>query len=200
MPQATSSIISQAFRMMELTPPSSLADDSEKSAAANQQYDIALRMCLEAADWSFASTLAHLPAAVLAEGEAEDADLPYIYTLPGDLVRLHEVGDIDTRWRVDVVDGDASIRADQPAPLRVRYTATIDNEARLPATFQTAVAAQLALLLAPRWMPVVSRIGLIADQQRELMREALRRDARMASQARYDGLDDAGDWATEARR
>lgn len=200
MPQATSSIVSQAFRMMELTPPSSLDDDDEKAAAAKEQYDVALRMCLEAADWSFASTLEHLPPAVLPETEAADADLPYIYILPGNLVRLHEVGDIDTAWRVDAIGESHAIRSDCPAPLRVRYTAKVENEARLPATFQTAVAAQLALLLAPRWQPTTSKISLIADQHAQLMREAIRRDARMASQARYDGLSDQGDWVTEARR
>lgn len=186
--------------MMELTPPSSLDDDSEKAAAANEQYDIALRMCLEAADWSFASTLAFLPPAVLPDAEAADPDLPYIYTLPGNLVRLHEVGDIDAAWRLDIIDGNQTIRADQAAPLRVRYTAKIENEARLPATFQTAVAAQLALLLAPRWQPTTSKISMIADQHAQLLREALRRDSRMASQSRYDGQPDQGDWVTEARR
>ena len=199
MPQATSTIVSQAFRMMELTPPSSLDDDSEKSASAKEQYDIALNMCLEAADWSFASTLAHLPAAVLPTTAAADAELPHVYTLPGDLVRLHEVGDGTTNWRVDAIGETSAIRANQEAPLRVRYTAKVTNEARLPATFQTAVAAQLALLLAPRWQPTTSKIGLISDQHQQLMREAMRRDARMASQARYDGLNDQGDWIAEAR-
>lgn len=200
MPIATSSIVSQAFRMLEVTPPSSLSDDTEKAAAAQEQYPLALRMSLEAADWSFASTLAYLPLAALPATAAADPDLPFLYRLPGDLIRLHEVGDFDTMWRVDAIGGIRHLRADQPAPLRVRYTADVVNEAVLPATFQTAVSAQLALLLGPRWQPITSKLELISAQHARAMTEARRQDARQASQARYDGLSDQGDWAKEARR
>lgn len=193
---ATSTIVAQAFRLMELTPPSSFDDGTEKAAAATEQYPEALNQCLEAGDWSFASVLAFLPEAALPGATAADADLPWFYTLPGDLVRLHEVGDAGTRWRRDA----AGLRADEAGPLRIRYTATVTNEAKLPATFRLAVSLQLALLLAPRWLTTTSKIDALRQAHRETLRQASREDARMASQARYDGLDDDGDWATEARR
>lgn len=194
-PSATSIIVAQAFRFMEVTPPSSLDDDTEKAAAAREQYEIALRMCLEAADWSFASTLVNLPLFTPPETTAADPNFPYSYSLPGDLVRLHEVGDGSVRWRRDAV----ALRADQTAPLQIRYTSMITNEAALPATFQIAVALQLALLLGPRWLTTNSKMDGLAGQHSRAISEARRQDARMAASARYDGLDDHGDWVAEAR-
>ncbi len=196
MPTATSSIVAQAFRCMEVTPPSSLDDDSQKAAAAKEQYDVALRMALEAADWSFASTLVALPLYTLPLAAAADPDLPYSYSLPGDLVRLHEVEDGSVKWRRDAV----ALRANVAAPLRIRYTAMVTNEAALPATFQIVVALQLALLLAPQWLTTVGKIERLEGAHARALTEAKRQDARMAAQARYDGLEDQDDWVTEARR
>lgn len=194
-PTANANIVAQAFRFMEVTPPSSLADDTDKAAAANEQYPVALRICLEAADFSFASVLENLPLYTLPAPYAADAALPYTYKLPGQLVRLHEVGDEATKWRLDAI----ALRADAAAPLRIRYTAMVTNEDSLPATFQTAVALQLAVLLSPVWLTTGSKIEAIHQQLRIAMTEAKRQDARMASAARYDGLDDQPDWAAEAR-
>ena len=194
-PIAASTIAAQAFRFMELSPISSYDDDSEQARAASEQYDMAMGHCLEVMDWSFASVLANLPEAVLSPTDAIDPDLPYLYAMPGDLVRLHEVGEIGTKWRRD----RQGIRADTPAPLQVRYTAKVTNEAILPATFQTAVALQLALLLAPRWLGTQSKISEIEARAARMLKLAMRQDSQMASSARYDGLADQPDWVTEAR-
>ena len=194
-PVAAANIVAQAFRFMEVTPPSSLADDSDKAAAAQAQYPIALAMCLETADWSFASVLVNLPLMTLPDTAAADPDLPYAYALPGDLVLLREVHDGTAKWRRDAI----ALRADEPAPLRIRYTGTVAAESRMPATFQTAVALQLAILLGPTWMTTASKVEALISRLGNTLTEAKRQDARMASSARYDGLPEQGDWATEAR-
>lgn len=190
---ATSSIVSQAFRMMERDPISSLGDDSEEAQAAAEQYPLALGHCLERNDWSFASTRRSLSAA--ATDPFPDPVLPYLYGLPGDVIRLREVGPQFTRWRVDR-DG---LRANVAAPLAVRYTGRIDNEAVLPAMFQTAVSLRLAWLLGPRYLVTASKLQEIDAQWKSTLKEAMRDDARSASGARYDDLPDQGDWATEIR-
>lgn len=190
---ATSSIVSQAFRFMERDPISSLGDDSEEALAAAEQYPLALGHCLERNDWSFASTRRSLSAS--AADPFPDPVLPYLYGLPGDVVRLREVGPQYTRWRLDR-DG---LRANVAAPLPVRYTGQIDNEAVLPATFQTAVALRLAWLLGPRYLVTASKLQDIGEQWKLTLKDAMRDDARSASGARYDDLPDQGYWATEIR-
>jgi hypothetical protein len=105
------------------------------------------------------------------------------------------VGDGWTRGRRD----REGLRADEAAPLVIRYTGTVDNEAALPATFQTAVALALAVLLAPRWLGTQSKAEALRADAARILKQAMREDARMASEARYDGGPDQGDWVAEAR-
>lgn len=196
-PAANSAIVAQAFRLMELAPVSSLADDSEKAFAAAEQYPVALDMCLEACDWSFASVEVALPAlAALPADNAANPGLPHSFAMPGLCVALREVGDETTRWRRD----RDLLRADCPAPLRVRYTARIENEARLPATFRTAVAWRLAALLAPQWVSVAEKVAALERGADTTLRAAMKQDAQQAGLMRYDGRPDQPDWVAEARR
>jgi hypothetical protein len=193
-PIAASTIAAQAFRFIELGPISSFADDTEQAQAAAEQYPDAMAQCLERCDWSFASRLAFLPQTLLGPTEAEDPDLPYVYTLPGDLIRLHEVGDDETAWRRDL----SFLRADTPAPLRIRYTARPVNETALPATFRLAVSLGLGLLLAPRWLGTQSKIATLESRFEEALAMAMRQDRATASMQRYDGRPMQPDWAQEA--
>lgn len=154
-----------------------------------------MRECLGRADWSFASAIAKLPEATLPATVAEDPELPYFYQVPGDLVRLLEVGDPDTRWRRDR-DG---LRAEIAGPLRIRYTAQVTNEAILPAAFQTAVALRLATLLGPRWLGTATKLRELDRRFEAELAQAKKQDSRSASGARYDNdLTDSGDWSQSA--
>ena len=189
---ATSNVVAQAWRFMELSPISSFDDDTEQARSAAEQYPNALRECLARADWSFASVLEMLPAAVLPATVATDPELPYFYQTPGGMIRLHEVGDPSTQWRLDR-DG---LRADAPAPLRIRYTVQITNEATLPASFQTAVALRLAMLLGPRWLGTQSKLADLSRRFDMEIANAKKQDARSSSTVRYDDTGNSSDWAT----
>lgn len=195
-PVATSTIVSQAFRLMELRPISSFADDSDQARAAAEQYPIALAMCLEACDWEFASVSVELPEAALPTGNAPEAKFPYCYQKPSDSVVLQEVGDRWTHWRVD----RDLLRADQSGPLWVRYTGIIANEARMPATFQTAVAFRLAALLAPTWNGTAAKAATLETGAQNALKIAMKNGARQASSERYDGRADQPDWVEHALR
>jgi hypothetical protein len=195
-PIAASTIAGQAFRLMELSPISSFGDDSPQARDAAEQYPIALESCLSACDWSFASRLVFLPAVVPDAQVATDPTLPHLYALPGDCLVLREVGDKCTRFRLDM-DG---LRADHPPLLPLRYTARIETEARLPAAFQTAVAYALAVLLGPVHLGTQGKLEALERRAGGALDKATREDARTASDARYDGLADQGDWVAEARR
>lgn len=195
-PIATSTIVTQAFRLMEKSPISSFADDSEEASAAAEQYPVAMEMCLEACDWSFASFVRSLSElSALPQNVPAEPDLPYAYALPGNLVHVQECGTTGTNWRVDA----ELLRADQAGPLRIRYTGSVDNEANLPAIFRTAVAYTLAALLAPRWVGTRTKIADLNDMAATMLKRAMARDRNQASPSRYDGQPDSGDWATGAR-
>ena len=192
---ATSTIVAQAWRFMELSPISSFADDTEQARSAAEQYPNALRECLARADWSFASAIANLPEAILPATVAEDPDLPYFYQPPGDTVRILEAGEPGTQWRRDR-DG---LRADTAGPLRIRYTAEITNERILPAAFQTAVALRLAIHLGPRWLGTATKLRDLERRFETELAQARKQDSRSASGARYDNdLTDSGDWSQSA--
>lgn len=192
-PRATAAIASQAFRAMEMAPFSSFADDTPQAQDAAEQYLIARRMCLEACDWSFASTVADLPLKIDGVG---DRDLPFVYALPGNCVRLIHPVDTYVRWRVD----GRLLRADAKGPLTVRYTADVEDETILPAVFQTAVALRLAALLSPRWVGSDTKTRALEDGAELHLKNAMRQDARSASAQRYDGMSwadyDLAGWAT----
>lgn len=195
-PIATSTIVSQAFRLMELGPISSFADDTPQARDAAEQYPVARRLCLEACDWSFASSIADLPEAVAPAGIAPSAAFPHLFKLPGNCLRVREVIEPWIDWRLD---GDF-LRADRAGPLSIRYTADQTNEARLPASFQLAVSYRLAALLSPRWTGAANKTQLLEQLAPQQLKEAMRSDARQASHARYDGQPDHGDWVAEALR
>jgi len=194
---STSLIVAQAFRYMELSRPLSFDDTDQQSVDADQTFPEALRMCLEACDWSFASKVVHPPImSELLPGMITDDDLPFNFVLPGDTVTVHEVGDAFTRWRID----RQVLRADQDAPLRLRYTAMLDSELHLPASFRNAVALRMACLLAPRWLTTEGKVQQLEMRADQALKEAMRRDGRTASASRVDDLDSASDWVSEALR
>lgn len=194
-PFATSNIVAQAFGMVELSPPSSFADDTPQASDAAAFYPQALDICLELVDWGFASRMVALSEVALPDGAILDPDLPYAFRLPGDCVALREIKIARAKYRLD----EQVLRCDQAAPLPIRYTRRITNEAALPATFRTLVALQLAVYLAPRWLGVDSKREALTTNLTNARATAARADARTASPEAY-GESGASDWVTEALR
>ena len=189
---ATSLIAQTAFRLMGLRPISSYSDDSDEAVAAAEQYDHALNLCLEAVDWGFASIVASLPP--VASAVAIDPRLPYAFALPGDCLVLREVITEYAKYRRD----NAILRADVEGPLVIRYTARVTNEALMPETFGSAVAHQLALVLAPTFVEVQGKIDQIASGLQMALRTAARTDARTSSSSDWREDHVQGDWAGAA--
>ena len=187
---ATSTIVSDAFRQMELDPISSFAEDSEQAAAAAEQFPEAMNQCLERLDWSFASKFVELSEA---PNLPSDANLPYAYVRPGDLLRLIEVQPASVKFRLD----QDALRADQSAPLTIRYMMKITDEAKLPALFKRAVALRLAANMAMRWTSS-TRTKYLANEAELAIREAMRADRNSASMQNYNGGNLPSMWADEA--
>lgn len=188
---ATSGIVAQAFRVMEMSPISSFGDDSEEAAAAEDQYPVALRTCLERGEWSFASRTVSLPATVEV---SPDPDLPHTFVKPPDFVKLQKVWPAGCGWRVEA----ERILASEPAPLGLRYTFLVEDEDALGGAFRTAVAYQLAALLSPRWSASANRADALQKDADDFLARASVADRTSASGQRYDGRDAGGDWAAEA--
>jgi len=187
---ATSTIVSDAFRQMELDPISSFAEDSEQATAAAEAFPEAMNQCLERMDWSFASKFVELSEA---PSLPVDANLPFSYVRPGDLVRLIEVQPFTVKFRLD----QDALRADQGAPLTIRYMMKITDDAKLPALFKRAVALRLAANLALRWTSS-TRTKYLESAAEMAIRDAMRGDRNTASMQNYNGEDFAPMWADEA--
>lgn len=190
-PFATSNIVVQAFGFMELSHPSSFADDTPQALDALTNYETALDFCLEWSDWSFVSRgAACCRAAVLPPEFVVDPDLQHTFALPSDCVKVH-----GARWRLD----ERLLRAYRIAPLPVCYTLRVTNEAALPASFRTSVSLQLAVLMAPRWLGVDSKRASLASSLETARLQVGRPDARTASPLSYQD-DFADDWVAGALR
>ncbi len=201
---ATSAIIGQALRFMRQAPIARIDPSAEILPALSDAYARSMDHCLEASDWSFASTFAVLASAALPEGAVGDDTMPHAFHLPGDLIAIRRVGSPATRWRSDA----AMLLADTPAPLTIRYTARVTTEAALPATYQTAIALMIASQLGARWAGATIAADDLAQKAMMTLKQAMREDSRMASPARALATNDLGygheadsasqDWAHEA--
>ncbi|MDZ7919986.1 hypothetical protein [Rhodoferax sp.] len=180
---ATSAVIGQALRFMRLPPVARFDPAAEVLTALAEAHGRAMDECLEAADWSFASVLASLPGAALPPGDIADDSMPHGYQLPGDLIQLRQVIPANAVWRID----QGLMRADQPGPMAIRYTARVTLEAVLPAQFQLAVSLTIAAMLGARWAGGVVSGDDMAGQAHEALKLAMRNDARSAAPTR--GLD-----------
>ena len=193
---ATSNIVAQAFRYMEMSPISSLGEDSEEAQAAAEQYPNAIAMLLELADWSFATVIRNLSRlSALPDGLAMDPDHPYLFVLPAECLAVRQVGDPRDAvgWRVE----KSHMRSDHPGPLRVRFTSRVTDEDKLPALFRNAVSLQLAALLAPRWVHSHTKTQGLEERLQHAISAALHADARMASPDRLE-RGSSHDWVSEA--
>lgn len=192
-----STIAQQAFTFMERSPLSALSDDSAEAIDAARVYPQAVDICLEAHDFSFARWLVDLPQlAAVPSGGAADPDLPYTYALPSDCVKLRRISPEGFAWRVD---GDL-VRADVLGGIQLMYTRRVTDTKLLPASFQTAVSAQIAVLLAPYWVTTRTKRESLKDDFRNYLQLAISADRATASAARFDGNPEVGDWVAEATR
>lgn len=191
---STSTIARQAVRFMELNGVSSVSDGSPVAQALAEQYDQALALSIEAYDWSFARRMVTLPAAALPSGLAADPDLPGLFQLPDDFLRLHLVLPRGIAYRLD----GAMIRAAQTDPLTIRYSRRLSNEAAFPPAFKDVVALQLAIRLAPEWVGSRTKRQQLKDDLEQAFAAAKLADHQTASADRLDGREDQPDWSEEA--
>lgn len=175
---ATSTIIAQAMRFMQLAPITRYAANAEQRPALVDAYEQAMDDCLAGADWTFASVLAVLSAQALAPLDADV--LPVAYSLPGDCMAVRTVHPCTAVWRID----GQILLTDQTPPLVIRYTARVTREDVLPATFRTAVALMIASRLGTRFSNgAVDTAELYALAARTL-KQAMREDSIQSAAAR----------------
>lgn len=190
LPTAAATIPAQAFRNMGMDPIGSFADTTPEAAAAAEVYPTALKMVLEVAEWSFATRVVQLGEATPTDDYTVDDDFPYAYVLPADLVALREVLALNADWRIDM----GFLRTNVGSPLKIRYTAWIEREDQLPAHVQNAIALQMAVLLAPRYVQARTKQADLITMASNALDDALRYDGRNASPKSMSGAAWVGNW------
>lgn len=196
---ANNSVVDQAFRIMEVTPPANFEDGSPMAAAAKNQFAAARDIALESYDWSFARKVALLPPVADEDLQAADPDLPYVFALPGDCLALRHVytGGTAYPWRRDGMH----LRTAAQGNLRIRYTRRVERQADMPRTFQLVMSYQLAMLLAPKFVTTRAKRIDIQSELSQALDAARRVDAHTASQHRLTpriGGAAGGNWVDEA--
>ena len=94
----SSAIIAQALRFMQLPPIARIPGGAELRPALADAFSAAIDDCLSACDWTFASTLAVLPAG-LPSGTGDDS-LTTVSVLPSDCLAVRRVTPAGARWRI----------------------------------------------------------------------------------------------------
>jgi hypothetical protein len=187
-PVAASSIAAQAFAELALRPLSSYGDDTPEALEAASALLRARALVLGSYDWSFARRL--VPLAAMPDGlEAADPHLPYTFSLPAATQALRGVflaTDFQhaVRWRRD----GALIRAAE-TPVVALVSVDLAREDLLPAAVQYAMALQMAVLMAPRYVTTRAKDADLQDKLRAALGQARSDDQVSASHHRLDGLD-----------
>jgi hypothetical protein len=175
---STSNIVALAFNDLRLARVAGLSEDTDLGADVALAYRQARDEVGTLTDWSWSSWQADLPAVAPAVDGAPvaDATLPMLFHVPPDSLALRAVGDATTRWQLEGV----WLRADAPAPLRVRYSRRIENEEQIPAPAKAVIALRIAQMLLPRWGNTEDR-RRVDDAFEVALTLARRTDARAAS-------------------
>lgn len=157
-------------------------DDSKAARALTVQYAARRDEELRAHLWNFAMKRAELSADVAAPAFG----FAKAYTLPGDCLRLVEVGPYNmvTQLADYRTGGDApfsveggKILCDLSAPLRVRYVAQVTSVSAYDPSFVEALACRLAAELAEELTGSESKQTLMWQRYKLAVKEARRLDA-----------------------
>lgn len=133
------------------------SDPSNQAKIIRRHFQMSLDWLLEKHPWNFATKYAALFQV------SEDADQPfrYLYSVPSDLLIIREIAakdqfiaveryeDYKIRWE-QVYDGSGAIRVRTNLPNAwARYTVKLSDSFNFPSHFGRALAAQLAMEIAP---------------------------------------------------
>jgi hypothetical protein len=155
------------------------SDQSTEARTSALHYDQALLTCLEASDWSFATTWA--TSALLTASPPDD--WAYMYAMPSNVVKM--LGIVDTldsrvnrpaKFRKTNYEGQLVLLTDTVSPVW-RYIYHNDTPATYTSQFVDALAAQLAYRLA---MPLTRKLDLqkmAFETYTQLIRQAAASDA-----------------------
>lgn len=201
---ASSAIAQQAFVELSLKPISSYGDDTPEAMEAAGALPRARAMVLGAYDWSYARKLVALPplSEAAAAELATDPDLPFAFALPAETETLRGLRNTaqprcHLQWRRE----GQVIRADASA-VSALITRNMEREDVMPATVQYAIALQLAVLLAPRYLSTRTKVADLGDKLTTAINRARSDDAQSASHHRLDGLHPStgDDWVAQVTR
>lgn len=177
------SMIGEESTITSLDPP----DGSDEAGNCARWYPQALRACLEAYDWSFATRRVH-PAQLSPQDETL-YDWERSFLLPSDMARLINVRAGAERRRLDfteyeiesyLANGALMLLCNEASPT-VTYVAYLQNVSVFPASFLQCVVLRLAMfLIGPTHRPGAPTQAVQGLQQQYLqaIMEAKNADAR----------------------
>jgi hypothetical protein len=154
-----------------------LTDNIKSARTISGMYEEVLLAELRRYRWKFATKRAQIMALVATPSWGYSFEYP----LPDDFVSLIQVNDFyvqsrdanQAAWSVE----QGSILTNLPAPLKIRYTAKIDNAGFYDPLFVEAFACKLALECCETLTQSESKFQRVSEQYKFALSEAYRQDA-----------------------
>ena len=182
MASSSTDIANLALTKLGALPIAALSDDSRAARTLAAIYDAVRDAELRDRPWKFAMARAELPA----QAEAPGFGYARQYVLPGDCLRLEQVGEGYGAFSLAdyqgpggapfQVDGD-SLLTDLPAPLKIRYVKRVADVSRYDAAFVQAFACRLAAEAAEALTQSPQKRQLALQEYQERIRQARRQNA-----------------------
>ena len=120
------------------------SEDSVSQRVCSVFWDDILNEVLAEAPWTFAQKRAAL--ALLAQDPVfNDDDMRFVYAKPSDFIKVNFINNPSATWKVE---GDQILS--NWSPLKIIYTARIDDPSKYFPLFTSALATRLAAEIAPK--------------------------------------------------
>ena len=137
----------------------SVTENSVEGRLVEDEYDDLRRAVLRDHQWNFASTRVSLAAIT----NAPVWEFDHAYLLPSDLLRLVDVDNpLELVYKVERMAEGKVIVTDIDAPLKIKYTADIEDANAMEPKFREALSARLAMAWAEPLTGVSSKTAELA--------------------------------------
>lgn len=180
------SIINRALNLLGSRPITARTDATETARVANASFDDIRDELLREHPWNFATKRVSL--AVSATAPTWEFD--NAYPLPSDYLRIVDLNnDSDLPWRVENTADGRVIATDLATPLKIAYTARIEDPDLWDEGFRRALIAKCAAEWAERLTGSTDRAQQLATQANSELAKARNQDGQEMSAREYEATD-----------
>ncbi len=153
-------IINSALSQLGEAPINDVTDNSRAGRLAERTYDDLRQGLLRDHPWNFAMTRL----SIAASSTAPVWEFERAFPLPSDCLRVVEVYNPSLlKYRIENTSAGTVIVTDLSSPLKIKYTADLEDANRMDPKFREALAARLAMDWAEEITGTAAKVAQIAQ-------------------------------------